>query len=446
MTLCINPNCSRPDRPENDKNHFCPSCGTQLELQGRYRVMRPLSYKTGFGKVYETYAWTKPKILKVLKEDLNIYDKAIELFEQEAVLLEQIHHPGIPKVDGYFQFQTREGLILHCMTMEKVKGPNLEQWLQRNEHQPIPQEQALAWLKQLVEILHLVHGKQYLHRNIKPSNITIRPNGQLVLIDFGTARQLTRTYLNKLGIEHDIPPLDAFGYTAPEQLNGEARVQSDFFSLGRTFVFLLTGKHPVDMYDAQSNVLNWHSYTSGVAPLLLNLVDWLMARELGKRPLNTQDILQRLKDIKQQITAPTLASFTRERKSVFDEDTSDLDSQDTVGQPLETVIQAQEKVVEPIYNERVVEPVYQEMTVETFSQVASGRTTTLQPPPLDSLPPLEPLPEPPQPEPDNLPKLAMFALLFVLFGLMGLASIAFLRSPDAKIFPTPDATPQKTKV
>ncbi|HAJ63906.1 MAG TPA: serine/threonine protein kinase, partial [Cyanobacteria bacterium UBA8543] len=112
-----------------------------------------------------------PKILKVLKENLNSDDKAVELFEQEAAVLGQLNHPGIPKVDGYFPNQTRNGLSLHCIVMEKIEGLNLEEWLQQQGNRPISQEQAIAWMKQLAEILVLVHGKNYLHRDIKPSNI-----------------------------------------------------------------------------------------------------------------------------------------------------------------------------------------------------------------------------------------------------------------------------------
>ena len=198
MSLCINPVCSQPNHSDNDENRFCQSCGSQLELLGRYRILRLLSDKTGFGKVYQAYEQDTPKILKVLKEDLSRDAKAVELFQQEVTVLQQLIHPGIPQVDGYFQYQTRNGLGLHCFVMEQIEGPNLEQWLKQQENRPISQAQAIAWLKQLATILDVVHGQQYLHRDIKPSNIMIRPNGQLVLIDFGTARQITTTYLAQL--------------------------------------------------------------------------------------------------------------------------------------------------------------------------------------------------------------------------------------------------------
>lgn len=229
MSLCVNPVCPKPNHPENDENRFCQSCGSQLELLGRYRVMRLLSDKTGFGKVYDAYECDKPKIVKILKENLNSDAKAVELFQQEASVLGKLQHPGIPQIDGYFQYRTRDNLLLHCLVMEKIDGPNFEGWLQQQQNRPISEEQAVAWIKQLIDILALVHGKQYLHRDIKPSNIMIRPDGQLVLIDFGTARALTQSYIaNVSSGSGSYTSISSSGYSAPEQINGQAIPQSDF--------------------------------------------------------------------------------------------------------------------------------------------------------------------------------------------------------------------------
>ncbi|MEH1832334.1 MAG: serine/threonine-protein kinase [Nostoc sp.] len=315
MSLCINPVCPKPNHPNNHQNRYCQSCGSHLELLGRYRVTCLLSDKTGFSKVYEAYEQDTPKILKILKEDLSGDAKAVELFQQEVTVLGQLKHPGIPNEDSYFQYQTRNGLVLHCIAMEKIDGYNLEQWLkQQEQNYPISQEQAVAWLKQLVEILDLVHGKQYLHRDIKPSNIMIRSSlgkgwGDLVLIDFGTATEIDRTYPDKLSDGDGMTALMSSGYSAPEQMNAQAVPQSDFFALGRTFVFLLTGYHPLDMYDIQHNLLHWQNHAIHISPLLLNLIDWLTAPDIEKRPANAQDILQRLEEIETQLIETPLKNI-----------------------------------------------------------------------------------------------------------------------------------------
>jgi serine/threonine protein kinase len=305
MSLCINPVCSQPNHPDNDENRFCQSCGSQLELIGRYRVLRLLSDKTGFGKIYEAYQQDTPKILKVLKEELTNDSKALALFQQEAKVLQQLNHPGIPQTEGYFPYQTRNNLILHCLVMEKIAGPNLEQWLKQQQNRPISEAQAIVWLKQLLEILDLVHNQQYLHRDIKPSNIMIRPDGQLVLIDFGTAREITRTYLANSG---GMTAISSSGYSPPEQMRGQAIPSSDFFALGRTFVFLLTGFPPEQLYDPHLDILQWRHHANHVSPLLLDFIDWLISTEVSKRPSNAEEISRRLAAIEHQLTENTSAT------------------------------------------------------------------------------------------------------------------------------------------
>ncbi|MDZ8090378.1 MAG: serine/threonine-protein kinase [Nostoc sp. DedQUE05] len=329
MSLCINPVCPKPNHPNNQQNRFCQSCGSHLELLGRYRVTCLLNDKTGFSKVYEAYEQGTPKILKILKEDLSDNAQAVELFQQEVTVLGQFKHPGIPKEDSYFQYQTRNGLVLHCIAMEKIDGYNLEQWLQQNS--PISQEQATDWLRQLIEILDVVHSKQYLHRDIKPSNIMIRSPleegwGNLVLIDFGTANEINKTYQDQLSNGDKMTALMSSGYSAPEQMNGQAVPQSDFFALGRTFVFLLTGYHPLEMYDVQQNLLHWQNHATHISPLLLNLIDWLTASDIEKRPASTQEILHSLKEIETQLTDTTPTNNNILESSKLEHLTVDINS------------------------------------------------------------------------------------------------------------------------
>lgn len=299
MSYCINPCCPQPNDPTNINHRICRNCGSDLLIQGRYQVMRLLSDKSGFGKVYEAYNGAVPKILKVLQQRHDSNPKIIKLFQQEAAVLSQLNHPGIPKVepDGYFLFLPRDfSKPVHCIVMEKIDGPNLRQWMKQQGNHPISETQAFKWLKQLVEILHLVHQKQYFHRDIKPENIMLRPSGQLVLIDFGTARELTYTYLAEVGGAGSVTKISSTGYTPPEQENGHAVPQSDFYALGRTFAYLLTGKQPTEppIYDPLTDQCNWQNYTSGISSQLTDLINQLMAPTAASRPNNTQEVLDKL--------------------------------------------------------------------------------------------------------------------------------------------------------
>jgi Tol biopolymer transport system component/predicted Ser/Thr protein kinase len=296
MSYCINPNCPKQADPLHATNRICRHCGAQLVLQGRYRVIRLLG-EGGFAKTYVVEDSGQQKVLKVL---LLSEPKAVALFQKEAEVLSQLRHPGIPKVepDGYFTFVPKPGAApLHCLVMEKIDGPNLEEWLYSRSNKPISSEQALEWLRQLAVILHRVHQEQYFHRDIKPANIMLRSNGQLVLIDFGSAREVTGTYLAKMGVGQKGTVIASKGYTPPEQDSGYPVPQSDFFALGRTFVHLLTGKYPLDFYDTATDELRWRGAAPQVSKLLADFIDGLMARKPGARPPSTEVMLQQLAEI-----------------------------------------------------------------------------------------------------------------------------------------------------
>ena len=307
MSLCINPRCLQPSDPLNANNTICRNCNSELLLQQRYRIIRLLSDTSGFGSVYEADDRGTPKILKVLKDHLNAQPKAVELFQKEAAVLSQLKHPGIPKVesDGYFTFFSRNSEhLFHCLVMEKIEGLNLEEWMNHRGNEPITQEQALEWLTQITQILDQVHQQDYFHRDIKPPNIMRRPNGQLVLIDFGTAREVTGTYLAKIGGSMNVTGIVSVGYTPPEQAGGRAVPQSDFFALGRTFVYLLTGKHPNDFpEDPRTGELLWRETGNGISKSLADLIDYMMAPFPGNRPQNTQVILDRLAEVERTWTS-----------------------------------------------------------------------------------------------------------------------------------------------
>jgi serine/threonine protein kinase len=263
-----------------------------------------LSDTTGFGIVYEAFEGFTSKILKVLQEKWNNEPKAVELFKREYDVLLELSRQnvtGVPRGDAYFQYSTREGKILHCLVMEKVEGINLEQWLKQYDN--LSQKRALKWLREITLILDKIHQQNWLHRDIKPPNIMLRNSGELVLIDFGTAREETQTYHQKVKGQQ-VTGITSAGYTPNEQQHGQAVIQSDFYALGRTFVHLLTGKHPLEIYDAVNDVLSWREETENIHPLLLDFIDELMEKLPENRPANTRVILQRLDEIERQLKLP----------------------------------------------------------------------------------------------------------------------------------------------
>ncbi|MEH2065698.1 MAG: serine/threonine-protein kinase [Nostoc sp.] len=292
MTLCINPHCSRPQNSENIL--FCQACGSELLLEGKYRVTRQLG-AGGFAKTFEVNHANTLKVLKVLMLDDA---KAVSLFQQEAQVLSHLNHPGIPKGDGYFTFSPKNSQTpLHCLVMEKIEGLDLYQYMEQRGNRPIDEKLALLWLTQLANILHEVHQQNFFHRDIKPANIMLKADGHLALIDFGTAREVTSTYHQKAAGQN-ITGIISPGYTPLEQANGKAVPQSDFFALGRTFVYLLTGKSP-DQFseDPRTGKLMWRDSPSQISKQVAGLIDYLMEAFPGKRPQNAQMILRCLSEI-----------------------------------------------------------------------------------------------------------------------------------------------------
>ena len=276
--------------PKSEELDKCQACDTSLIINERYRLIRPLRELNGGhpSEVFEVDYLGTPKVLKVLPGHRQ---KLVELFQREVHVLQRLEHPGILTVDTYFVFPLSNGNELHCLVMEKIEGQDLRQWLEDND--PISEALAIDWLQQLATILAQVHREQLLHRDIKPSNIMRRPDGQLVLIDFGTVREITPTYVEKLKGQ-DITRVYSPGYTSPEQCDGRAVAQSDFFALGRTFVHLFTNTYPDDLpKDPQTNQLEWRQ-AAHVSKPLADLIDDLMAPLPQNRPQNTQVILERL--------------------------------------------------------------------------------------------------------------------------------------------------------
>jgi len=311
MTLCINSSCDKPQSPDNAQ--FCQNCGSELLLKQRYRAVKVLG-GGGFGKTYEVSDLGTPnKVLKVL---INNSPKAVELFQREAEFLSSHDSLGIPKAEqgSYFVFQPHDGQAsVHCLVMEKVEGMNLRDYLKQLGH-PIDSETAERWLKELALILQEVHEQGVLHRDIKPQNIIFKPDGRLALIDFGAVREGTGTEVaTAAGGRTEVAShmaggtsIVSAGYTAPEQMNGEALRQSDFYSLGKTFIFLLTGKEPSELpYDAHEDVLQWRNkYAPKVELRLATLIDQMTSTLVRQRPASIQDLLSSLNS-KQKSPIPT---------------------------------------------------------------------------------------------------------------------------------------------
>ncbi|MCT7979673.1 protein kinase domain-containing protein [Laspinema olomoucense] len=302
VSYCINPQCQQRQNPEMGK--VCQSCGTPLFVCDRYRLispLRPLNQPTST-ELFEVEDWgdnaeacNPLKVLKVLKPTDN--RALIRLFEQEARVLTALKHPQLPTVEPYSPFLVtlNSGTILRCLVQQKIDGVNLEQWI--TQHGPISHHQALEILRQLAEILKFVHSKGFFHRDIKPANIMRRPNGKLVLIDFGTAREVTASLVEKRE-QQTVTRVISEGYTAPEQRQGKGLPKSDLFALGRTMVYLLTGRSPLEFEDPETGELvGWQGGCPNLNPALASAINQLIHPISSQRTRNPERLLNQLDEI-----------------------------------------------------------------------------------------------------------------------------------------------------
>lgn len=304
---CINPDCQRP-YPQPWGNKFCHNCGSPLQLLDRYVPLQRLG-SGGFAQIYTVWD-QKTQTEKVLKVLVEASPKALELFAQEAAVLRNLRHPGVPKVDvdGYFQINLTnpKPRQLPCLVMEKINGQTLEEVFQQYP-QGCPQELVLNWFAQAVEILQELHRCKIIHRDIKPSNLMLRNDkhsgllsaqgDQLVLIDFGGAKQFSSSLFLR---SPNSTRLYSSGYSPPEQIvGGNVGPGADFYALGRTMIEMLTGKSLLDLEDPLSGELQWQ-IGMNVNPQLAYLLDEMVNSDVRSRPANTDIIQKRLTKISQK--------------------------------------------------------------------------------------------------------------------------------------------------
>ena len=289
---CINPECPRP-YPQPWGHKFCNGCGASLCLNNRYIPLQRLG-SGGFATIYTVWdlLTQSQRVLKVL---IDNSPKALQLFEQEAAVLQGLKHPGIPRVEQGSYFLLTLGnppqRLLPCLVMEKINGQTLD-YVLRQYPQGCPEGLVRDWLYQATAILRELHRCGIIHRDLKPSNLMLREEtNQLVAIDFGGAKQINWLPLGSRG---NSTRLISPGYSPPEQMAGEAvGPAADFYALGRTMIQLLTGQNLADLEDPVTGELQWREGTA-VTPALANLLDEMVRTEPQQRPANALKIQQHL--------------------------------------------------------------------------------------------------------------------------------------------------------
>lgn len=248
-------------------------------LRNRYEILGLIG-QGGMGAVYKAADQRLPGRVCAIKEiwpppgiSADALAQARDQFLREASTLARLDHPNLPKVSDYFAFDPTKGdgpdnagqaeaeggeakgptSGRDYLVMDYVPGQDLHQVVQQahRDGQFLEEREVLHWMAQLCDALGYLHDQEppVLHRDVKPGNVKLTPDGRIKLVDFGLVKPLdpkdpkTLTGLRGVG---------SLPYTPIEQYAGElghTDTRSDLYSLGGTLYHLLTGRQPTSAQD-----------------------------------------------------------------------------------------------------------------------------------------------------------------------------------------------------
>lgn len=178
-------------------------------------------------------------IKEVRKDGISDFEVVKQGLIVETEMLKSFDHPHLPSIVDVID--TEDSFII---VMDYIQGKSLETVLKSSGNKPQKKEDVLEWAKQLCDVLGYLHTREkpIIYRDMKPANVMLRPDGNVMLIDFGTAREF------KSRSVADTTCLGTRGYAAPEQYGGmgQTDARTDIYCLGATLYHLLTGHNPAE--------------------------------------------------------------------------------------------------------------------------------------------------------------------------------------------------------
>jgi serine/threonine-protein kinase len=208
--------------------------------------------------------------------DPRTLDQLRRQFHQEATTLARLSHPNLVRVTDFFEEGGNAYLV-----MGFVEGDSLATRIARDG--ALPETEVLAWADQLLDALSYCHANGVIHRDVKPQNVIIGPDGQAVLVDFGLVKlwnpndPRTRTAMRGMGTPE---------YAPPEQYDAQAAhtdTRSDVYGVGATLYHALTGRVPPTATQRVVDPTSLHTVRSS-NPNVSRAVEAILMRAIELRP------------------------------------------------------------------------------------------------------------------------------------------------------------------
>lgn len=237
-------------------------------LDGKYEILKEIG-RGGMSVVYvamDTRLNKQWAVKEIKKDGTGNIETLLKGLETEANILTKVDHPVLPRIVDIIN---KDGTIY--VVMDYIEGRALSSVLDEEGAQP--QEKVIEWALQLASALEYLHTMTppIIYRDMKPSNIMLKPDGTVKLIDFGTAKEFTEENIA------DTTALGTRGYAAPEQFGDstgrgihKTDARTDVYCLGATLYHIVTGMNPTKPPYEIRPIREWNaSLSSGLEKILL---------------------------------------------------------------------------------------------------------------------------------------------------------------------------------
>jgi eukaryotic-like serine/threonine-protein kinase len=270
-----------------------PPVSPDKPLGGRYQLISQLG-AGGFGRTFLAHDLHLPGhprcVIKQLKPQVN-NDQALRMawrcFNTEAQVLYQLgSNEQVPRLLAHFEDNQE-----FYLAQELIEGDSLVHALVEGKRWS--QGQAIAFVRDILEVLAFVHQKQVIHRDIKPSNlIRRRQDGRVVLIDFGAVKQVgAQNFDPESGLTNLTISIGTKGYMPNEQVAGKPRFSSDIYAVGVIGIQALSGVLPRNLQEDNQGELAWHDLVPNLDPAFRKILDRMVRYDFRERYANAGEAL-----------------------------------------------------------------------------------------------------------------------------------------------------------